>query len=82
MKLNLPSTLTSKKMLVMSLSFWLSASETEAGQAFKNCLTHRDNDVTSYDLIFQLPLSNNIDINSGRVLEICCKNSTQCLPVS
>src|SRR6185437_8988302 len=63
-------------MASLFLMTWLSVNGTEAGQAFKNCLVHKDN-TTSYNSLLNYPFFNNSDINKGNHINICC-NPSQC----
>ena len=75
-KLNLPTTWTKKKMMSLVLMTWLSVNGTEAGQAFKNCLTNEHGDTTSYDLLLNLAYNSDV-VNSGNRVEVCCSKN-QC----
>lgn len=76
-KLNLPTTWTKKKMASLFLMTWLSVNGVEAGQGFKSCLASH-NDDTSYNGLLNFGFANNVDINNGKVLSVCCNSSSQC----
>ncbi|CAJ0757611.1 2353_t:CDS:2, partial [Entrophospora sp. SA101] len=77
-KLNLPTTWTKKKMASLFLMGWLSVNGVEAGNAFKNCLAHKENDTTTYNSLlgFNFAIHPNITNDNG-VLTLCC-GGTQC----
>jgi len=78
-KLKLPTTWTKKKMASLFLMTWLSVNGTEAGQAFKNCLSFQV--FNSYNVLLNFDFAGNSAINSGRRLRLCC-DSFQCVSKS
>jgi hypothetical protein len=79
MKLNLPSTWTSQKMLTLFLWTWININLGESGQGFKNCLAHYNNTSDYYNLLLNYNFVNNSAVNKGLVLRLCCTAESQCV---
>lgn len=80
MKLNLPTTWTSQKIVSLFLLTLLQANKVKTGQAFNNCLSSAG-DTTSYELLFKYFFTNHSVVNSSQWLILCCDNGL-CSPFS
>lgn len=77
MKLNLPTTLTSQKISSLLLLTLLQVKDSEAGNAFKNCLT-AIGDTTSYNNLLSYPFpAGELGETPSYQLVLCC-NGSQC----
>ncbi|CAH1756535.1 15478_t:CDS:2 [Entrophospora sp. SA101] len=67
-----------KKLMKLNLPTTLTINGVEAGEKFKNCIDSYNN--VYYNFLLNFDFANNIDINSGKVLGVCCDN-IKCSPV-